>query len=436
MKKYLLGAVLSLGLLFSPVLTQAAPLSDTQIQSILSILSAFGVENATIVNVKAALTGNTASFSPPSSTACTADAKQCPDGSYVGRTGSRCEFVCASSAPTPGTVQPKPRVCNALYRNLSRGVQGDDVRSLQEFLRSEKILSAEATGFFGSATSIATARWQAAQGIESAGVVGPLTRERIKMVCDGGTNPPVACTLEYNPVCGSKPIVCITTPCNPISQTYGNRCALKADGASFLHEGQCRPNDPTQTCTVRPACLDATPRCLLPEPSGGWCSSDNKSPVISGFSGPTTLAVGVSGTWMIRASDPENQQLSYRVSWGDESTSMNPGVLTTMNAAAFVQTTTFTHAYQKSGVYTITILVRDSGGKEEKTSTTVRVGSETGVICTAEYAPVCGQPKWSCPAGMMCAAVMPAPKTYSNRCAMNAEGATFISSGECSNTTY
>lgn len=27
--------------------------------------------------------------------ACTMDAKQCPDGSYVGRTGSNCEFVCS-----------------------------------------------------------------------------------------------------------------------------------------------------------------------------------------------------------------------------------------------------------------------------------------------------------------------------------------------------
>jgi len=25
---------------------------------------------------------------------CTADAMQCPDGSYVGRSGSNCEFIC------------------------------------------------------------------------------------------------------------------------------------------------------------------------------------------------------------------------------------------------------------------------------------------------------------------------------------------------------
>ncbi len=31
---------------------------------------------------------------PSEPVACTADAKQCPDGSYVGRTGPKCEFVC------------------------------------------------------------------------------------------------------------------------------------------------------------------------------------------------------------------------------------------------------------------------------------------------------------------------------------------------------
>lgn len=35
---------------------------------------------------------------------CTMDAKQCPDGSYVGRSGPNCEFVCPAStgAPSPG----------------------------------------------------------------------------------------------------------------------------------------------------------------------------------------------------------------------------------------------------------------------------------------------------------------------------------------------
>jgi len=32
---------------------------------------------------------------------CTADAMQCPDGSYVGRTGPNCEFACPEPVPTP-----------------------------------------------------------------------------------------------------------------------------------------------------------------------------------------------------------------------------------------------------------------------------------------------------------------------------------------------
>lgn len=37
--------------------------------------------------------------------ACTMDAKQCPDGSYVGRSGPRCEF-----APCPEIINGQPVV--------------------------------------------------------------------------------------------------------------------------------------------------------------------------------------------------------------------------------------------------------------------------------------------------------------------------------------
>ncbi len=35
--------------------------------------------------------------------ACTADAFMCPDGSYVGRTGIKCEFVCPGVGVIQGT---------------------------------------------------------------------------------------------------------------------------------------------------------------------------------------------------------------------------------------------------------------------------------------------------------------------------------------------
>ncbi len=209
-----------------------------------------------------------------------------------------------------------------------------------------------------------------------------------------------ACTKEYKPVCGAKPVVCVTTPCNPIPTTYSNRCMAEADGAMFLYEGQCRTTD------------------------------DNRPPTISGFSGPTTLGVNQTGTWSVNASDPENGSLSYRVTWGDEQATLPHAA--PLARDAFVQTTTFTHAYSTAGTYTITIVVRDSAGQEATMSTTVRVGSDV-VACTLEYKPVCGQPPR--PACLdtppYCMIVEPGPTTYSNKCFMNAAGATFLYEGMC-----
>lgn len=59
----------------------------------------------------------------------------------------------------------------------------------------------------------------------------------------------VACTMEYAPVCGQIP-GCANNPCTPgtvctmmclthAPQTFGNRCALDAAGATYLYSGVC-----------------------------------------------------------------------------------------------------------------------------------------------------------------------------------------------------
>ncbi|TSC60942.1 MAG: Cell wall hydrolase SleB [Parcubacteria group bacterium Athens0416_74] len=84
------------------------------------------------------------------------------------------------------SVTAIPRVCKLLpERALALGTRGDEVHGLQEFLREEGYLKADATGFFGPMTHGALAKWQVAQGLQGVGVVGPLTRERMKMHCGG-----------------------------------------------------------------------------------------------------------------------------------------------------------------------------------------------------------------------------------------------------------
>jgi hypothetical protein len=212
------------------------------------------------------------------------------------------------------------------------------------------------------------------------------------------------CTFEYAPVCGAKPVACITTPCNPVPTTYENRCAMNRDGASFLYAGACRPQpanpaddpqcrswfDGCNRCSrnsvgggamcTQMACVQGHPIGQEPRP---YCISyfneTTRPPVISSFSGPTTLSVLETGTWTIRASDPENQSLSYQVTWGDEVTPNQS--MAARAVMEFTQTTTFTHSYARAGTYTVTIVVRDALGQEAKTTTTVRVsGTSSGCV--------------------------------------------------------
>jgi len=80
--------------------------------------------------------------------------------------------------------------CIILGRNLRHGVQGDDVRKLQEMLAEdpENDFRASATGFFGPLTARAVAKFQMRMGIASStdGFVGPLTRGFFERRCGEG----------------------------------------------------------------------------------------------------------------------------------------------------------------------------------------------------------------------------------------------------------
>ncbi len=137
MKKYLVGAVLSLGILASPSFTQAASLSDSQVQAILAILSSFGADTATINSVNAALTGGTPTTSSSS-------------------------------------------FCHNFRNDLTVGSSGAEVSALYQALRLSGI---ENTGSgissFNENTAGDVVRFQAKYGIRQTGYVGPLTRVKL-----------------------------------------------------------------------------------------------------------------------------------------------------------------------------------------------------------------------------------------------------------------
>jgi len=98
----------------------------------------------------------------------------------------------------------------------------------------------------------------------------------------------------------------------------------------------------------------------------------NLAPSISGISAPTILEVGETGTWKIKASDPQNGTLDYSVDWG-EVTSQAFAKSTT---SAFVQTATFTHAYPNAGTYNITFTVTNNAGLKTTSKVSVLIKGE------------------------------------------------------------
>lgn len=136
---------------------QAAGLSASQVQAIVSLLASFGADQGTINNVTAALNGQATSGS--------------------GSTGG--------SSSTGGA-------CPVLTRSLQLGSSGADVMSLQKFLNASANTRVAVSGagspgmettYFGPATQAAVIKFQAANNVSAIGVVGPATRAAIAAVC-------------------------------------------------------------------------------------------------------------------------------------------------------------------------------------------------------------------------------------------------------------
>ncbi|MEK7193738.1 MAG: Ser-Thr-rich GPI-anchored membrane family protein [Patescibacteria group bacterium] len=158
-------------------------------------------------------------------------------------------------------------------------------------------------------------------------------------------------------------------------------------GTTTSSGGQCVPYKPTSaslqgtptqagtykfTLTAKDE-LGATGSGTFIVTIGGGTGS-NLPPVISFLDAPTSLAVGQTGTWTIKASDPEGGSLRYGVLWGDEQ-SLGYAAVPSYTTLQYSQTATFSHSYAQAGTYTPTFTVADSAGLSAQTSASVNVGA-------------------------------------------------------------
>lgn len=130
--------------------------------------------------------------------ACTMDAKQCSDGTYVGRSGPNCEFICpnhVSSVPTTNFGcsggnkfnTSTGKICvNTLIKSydfgsmtLKNGSKGEAVKELQRFLNAKLNLGLKLDGKLGPKTIIVIKKWQKDNGLVSDGLIGAKTKAKM-----------------------------------------------------------------------------------------------------------------------------------------------------------------------------------------------------------------------------------------------------------------
>lgn len=164
------------GAVFALSSVKAYALTEAQIQSILSLLSSFGADQATVNNVDSSLRG----------------------------------------LPTSGTGTTGATACT-FTRSLTIGSQGADVTCLQDYLTGTGhfTFSGGSTGFFGSVTQSAVSAWQAANSVAPAvGYFGPLSQAKYTAVAGstgttggttGGTTTPAPTGTGMTVTAGSQP---------------------------------------------------------------------------------------------------------------------------------------------------------------------------------------------------------------------------------------
>lgn len=112
--------------------------------------------------------------------------------------------------------------CPKIGRVLKKGMSGDDVTALQQFLAQDPSIYPDGTvsGYFGSLTEAAVQRWQAKNNIVSSGtpsstgygVVGPRTAAAIALLCtqngsgSSGASGQVGGYIQVSPVTGNAPL--------------------------------------------------------------------------------------------------------------------------------------------------------------------------------------------------------------------------------------
>lgn len=213
-------------------------------------------------------------------------------------------------------------------RTLSRGMAGDEVKSLQEFLSKFPDVYPEGfvTGYFGPLTEAAVKRWQEKQGIESVGVVGPKTRTKLnELLTEGagasGVIPPgllVAPGIQKKIATSTLPSATTTLP---IGTTTVPTAATPTTTASVVLSAPTTLVSTTTPDTIAPTISITSP------PNGSTISG---TVTVSADASDNVGVVGVQFKVDSSNIGSEDTTAAYSVSWNSSTVANGSHTLTAL----------------------------------------------------------------------------------------------------------
>lgn len=161
-------------------------------------------------------TNQTPAPAPADTVMCPMDAMECPDGSYVGRTGPDCEFAACPSTPVVTPDEPVTSDDDMVMCTM-------DVRECSD----------------GSYVGRVAPSCAFAACPDGAAPLDPVVVD-VATMCTPPMRAAEACIEIYAPVCATMRVECVSAPCEPVQQTFSNGCfACIEDRVLSFTEGAC-----------------------------------------------------------------------------------------------------------------------------------------------------------------------------------------------------
>ncbi len=310
----------------------AASLTNAQIQAVVQLLQSFNVDSTTINYVTLSLGGGSGVTPTPVPT------------------------------PSPTPIPAPGGTCGQLTYNLYRGMTDTNTQGQVSVL--QQMLGLNATGYFGTLTQQALAKFQANHNIPPIGVMGPITRQALMQSC-----------LHPTPAPGPTP-----TPIGGISFTFNVPFAVSV-GQIVTESGQGQltvqvlsVSNTTAQVTLGQNCQRGTQCFYYPQQTFTMTTGQQVS-----FQGYTVTlnSVGTLGATFTAA----NSQMATNVLTASPNAGVAPlSVTFTGNANAGCNGGTFELAYGDGQWNTVSIPADACNGQFTQAHTYTAAGTYTATV--------------------------------------------------------